>query len=125
MDYSISITPHDNYLHIAVKGTSNANNALNVWKQIADACKHYGCYKILGEQYLVNAFSTVEALEFPTIFKQVGISSTHRIAWVDNNTRTRETTNFIRDILTNRSVGYGRVFTDINKAKEWLLKVNA
>lgn len=121
MDYSISITPHENYLHVVTEGTGNSKNALIVWKQITAACEQYKCYKILGEQDLDNSLSTNDALDFPSIFKQAGITTMHRIAWVDRNPRTRDTTVFVRDILTNRSIVNGRLFTDVKKAKQWLL----
>ncbi|MDF3014662.1 MAG: hypothetical protein K0Q78_2866, partial [Cellvibrio sp.] len=44
--------------------------------------------------------------------------------WIDKNPRTRETTAFIRDVLTNRSIGYGKLFNDVETAKQWLLENN-
>lgn len=119
----MTITPHlqENYLHVDVKGVGTYETALALWTRVALACEEYQCFNILGEQYLIDTVTTTEAFDHPVLFKKAGISIKHRIAWVDKNPRTRETTAFIRDVLTNRSVGNGKLFNDINAAKSWLL----
>ena len=123
MENTLTITPHlqDNYLHVDVKGVGTYENALAMWVSVAQACEHYQCFNILGEQYLLDTVTTTEAFDHPALFKKAGISIKHRIAWVDKNPRTRETTAFIRDVLTSRSVGNGRLFNDVEDAKQWLL----
>jgi hypothetical protein len=122
MDLDLKITPHENYLHVDVRGIGNYENAEFLWQSVVKACKQYQCYNILGEQYLLDTVSTSEAFDHPAIFSKAGITKNHRIAWVDKNPRTRETTSFIRDVLTNRSIGYGRLFNDVESAKRWLLQ---
>lgn len=121
LDYEITITHRGNYLHVNAKGLGSYEGAQDLWQQIAQACEHYQCYNILGEQYLFGTLSTHEALNYPSLFKKAGITQKHRIAWVDKNPRTREMTEFIRNVLTNRLVGNGRLFNDIDAAKNWLL----
>jgi hypothetical protein len=121
MENEITITAHENYLHVNVKGNGNYENALTLWTRVAQACEQYQCYNVLGEQYLMDTVTTSEAFDHPALFKKAGINATHRLAWVDKNPRTRDTTAFIRDVLTNRSVGYGRLFNDVESAKRWLL----
>jgi hypothetical protein len=126
MKNTVTITPHlqENYLHVDVRGMGTYENALTLWIKVAQACEQYQCFNILGEQYLINTVTTTEAFDHPALFKQAGISAKHRIAWIDKNPRTRETTEFIRDVLSSRSVGYGRLFNDIEAAKQWLLERN-
>ncbi len=121
-DLDLKITPHENYLHVDVRGMGNYENALFMWQSVVDACEQYQCFKVLGEQYLFDSVSTAEAFDHPTIFKKVGITKKYTFAWVDNNPRTRETTQFVRDVLANRSIGYGRLFNDAESAKRWLLQ---
>ncbi|WP_244904510.1 hypothetical protein [Cellvibrio mixtus] len=121
-DLDLKITPHENYLHVDVRGMGNYENALFMWQSVVDACEQYQCFKVLGEQYLFDSVSTSEAFDHPTIFKKVGITKKYTFAWVDNNPRTRETTQFVRDVLANRSIGYGRLFNDADSAKRWLLQ---
>jgi hypothetical protein len=124
LDYEITITPCDNYLYVYTEGLGSFEGANDLWRQIAQACEKYQCYNILGEQNLHSTVSTLDALNYPAMFKKVGITKKHRIAWVDRNPRTRETTEFIRDVLTNRLVGKGRLFNDVDSAKSWLLENN-
>ncbi|MFC3116278.1 hypothetical protein [Cellvibrio fontiphilus] len=121
---NVTITPHlqENYLHVDVTGMGNYESALTLWTSIAQACEQYQCFNVLGEQYLVDTVSTPEAFDHPALFKKAGITTKHRLAWVDKNPRTRDTTAFIRDVLTSRSIGYGRLFNDLETAKRWLLE---
>ena len=120
---TVTITPHlqEKYLHVDVKGLGTYEAALALWCSVVQACEEHHCFNVLGEQYLMNTVSTTEAFDHPALFKKAGITAKHRIAWVDKNPRTRDTTAFIRDVLTSRSIGYGRLFDDIQTAKEWLL----
>ncbi|ACE85061.1 hypothetical protein [Cellvibrio japonicus] len=122
MDYQLVITPQDGYLHVQVEGIGNYENAVAMWKQVIEACNTHGIYNILGEQYLTRTLSTSEAFDYPRLFKEVGITHKYRIAWVDNNPRTRDITEFIRDVLTSRFIGKGKLFKNVDDAKAWLLK---
>lgn len=121
-DLDLKITHHGDYVHVEIRGMGTYDNAEFMWQSVVNACEQYQCYKVLGEQYLFDSVSTAEAFDHPALFKKVGITSKHRLAWVDKNPRTRETTQFVRDVLANRSVGYGRLFNDIESAKRWLLE---
>lgn len=122
IDLDLKITHHGDYVHVEIRGMGTHDNAEFMWQSVVNACEQYQCYKVLGEQYLFDSVSTAEAFDHPALFKKVGITNKHRLAWVDKNPRTRETTQFVRDVLANRSVGYGRLFNDIESAKRWLLE---
>ncbi len=122
MDLELKITPHEQYIHVNVRGMGNYENALLMWRSVVDACEKQQCFKVLGEQYLFDSVSTAEAFDHPALFKKLGINRKYTFAWVDNNPRTRETTQFVRDVLANRSMGYGRVFTDVQAAKTCLME---
>lgn len=122
MDLEVTITPYEDYLHITVKGLGSYKKAEAFWKQVVDACEQYQCYKVLGEQFLLDSMSTAEAFDHPALFRRVGITKKHKLAWVDKNPRTRETTQFVRDVLATRSVVCGRLFDDVDRAREWLLQ---
>jgi hypothetical protein len=121
MKPEINVTPHDNYLHVKVKGIGNYENALYFWQQVVAVCEQYQCYRVLGEQYLIDSVTTLEAFDHPAMFKKLGITTKYQFAWVDNNPRTRETTEFVYNVLANRSVSYGKLFHDVESAKHWLL----
>ncbi len=122
MSYELSITPEENYLHVRVMGESNYENAAALWQKIAAECKSHNCFNILGEQTLLNATSTMDAWNHQKIFTLEGITTKYLIAWVDHNPKTFEQTEFVRTVLANRDMGYGKVFSDTEKAKAWLLR---
>jgi hypothetical protein len=122
VDLDLKITHHGEYLHVEVRGMGTYENAEFMWQSVVNACEQYQCYKVLGEQYLFDSVSTAEAFDHPALFKKVGVTKKHQFAWVDKNPRTRETTQFVRTVLANRSMGYGRVFDDVETAKRWLLR---
>lgn len=123
-DIDLKITHCDTYLHVEVRGIGTYENAEFMWQSVVKACEQYQCYKVLGEQYLFDSVSTLEAFDHPALFKKVGVTQKHLFAWVDKNPRTRETTQFVRDVLASRSIGNGRLFNDTDAAKKWLLSKN-
>ncbi len=121
MEDEIKITFEQTYVHVRITGRGTRDNALRLWREIAQACHEHHCYKVLGEQDLKISVSTLEALDHPEIFREAGITEQFRIAWVDLNPRTRETTQFIRNVLANRAMGQGKIFSRFDEAKKWLL----
>ena len=122
MSYEVTITSMGNYLHVFAVGESSVENASTLWKQISAAAKQYNCFNILGEQKLSNSMSATEAWSHHKIFAEEGITAKYLIAWVDNNPRTYEQTKFVRTVLANRDMAYGKLFSDVDTARSWLLK---
>lgn len=122
MPYNVEITPQEHYLHVVVTGHSSYDNAVNLWREIAAACKSQNCFNILGEQLMTNPISTIDAWNHQTIFSEAGITAKFLIVWVDKNPKTFEHTDFIRTVLANRDIGYGKLFSNTDKAKAWLLE---
>lgn len=121
MSYEVSITFRENYLHVSVSGHSTFDNAVDLWQKIVAACKIHDCFNILGEQKAINPTSTMDAWNHQQIFAAAGITTKYLIAWVDHNPKTFEQTEFVRVVLANRGMGYGKIFSDTEKAKTWLL----
>ena len=122
MTDTLKITPNDNYLHVVISGSSSYERAESLWRTIAEACKEHNCFYVLGEQDLSSAISTMDAWNHQTIFEEAGITAKFVIAWVDKNPKTFENTKFIRQVLANRHIGYGKLFSDTETAKHWLLE---
>ncbi|MFO1390121.1 hypothetical protein [Cellvibrio sp.] len=119
---TMEITPKGDYLHVVISGSSSYENALRLWKTIADACREHNCFYVLGEQNMTSPTSTIDAWNHQTIFEEAGITAKFVIAWVDKNPKTFEHTKFIRQVLANRDIGYGKLFSDVDTAKNWLLE---
>jgi hypothetical protein len=122
VSYEVSITPEEKYLHVRVTGQSSYENAADLWQKIAAACRSHNCFSILGEQTLINATSTMDAWNHQKIFSSEGITTKYLIAWVDHNPKTFEQTEFVRTVLANRDMGYGKLFSNTEEAKAWLLQ---
>lgn len=120
MGMNLSITRQDDYMEVKVSGIATYANAIQLWQSVAQACEEQQCFKVLGEQSVKNSLSTMEAWNHQKIFLEAGITSKYKIAWVDSNPHTYETTNFIRTVLHNRDIAYGKLFSDIKLAKDWL-----
>ena len=122
MSYEVTITPMGNYLYVLAAGASSVENATALWKEISAASKIHNCFNILGEQKISNSMSVTEAWSHHKIFADEGITAKYLIAWVDHNPRTYEQTKFVRTVLANRDMAYGRLFSDLETARSWLLK---
>jgi len=118
----LTIIPYEHYLHFIITGSANYNNAVILWKTIAATCREHNCFNVLGEQKITNAMPTMDAWRHQNIFIDAGITAKYRIAWVDANPVTYKQTEFIRTVLSNRDIGYGKLFTELEKAKSWLLE---
>lgn len=121
MANKVVITPMDGYIYVEISGTGNYDEVLELWQNIAATCHEHQCFNVLGVQRCKIAIDTLTALDHHTVFTDVGIGNRYRIAWVDENPRTFETIAFIKNVLANRSTGYGKIFTNIEDAKTWLL----
>jgi EAL domain-containing protein (putative c-di-GMP-specific phosphodiesterase class I) len=121
MKYELTIEPMGDYLHVRGSGKLNYDVALDAWKRIVKACEEYQCYNVLGEQYMDNALTTMEAWDHQKIFAEAGVTHNMRIAWVDLNPATVEKTQFVETVLINRGLVNGQLFADVETAKQWLL----
>ncbi|RYY76665.1 MAG: hypothetical protein EOO52_03940 [Gammaproteobacteria bacterium] len=122
MSYEVTITPMGKYLYVLATGESSVENASKLWKDISAASKEHNCFNILGEQKISNYMSVTEAWSHHKIFAEEGITGKYLIAWVDHNPKTYEQTKFVRTVLANRDMAYGKLFSDVEKARSWLLK---
>ncbi len=93
-----------------------------MWRRIVKTCESYDCFAVLGEQNMENPLEVIENYQIQDIFRKVGITSQYKIAWVDLNFKTLESTQFAETVLLNRGLVNGRLFTDVDKAKEWLFQ---
>jgi len=125
LNYEATITLKDQdtkpYVAVEVYGEANYENARDLWMRIAQTCRDTACYKILGENHFNNPVSTIDAYRHKDIFMETGISGKARVAWVDSNPATFQSTEFIGHVLGNRALINGRIFRDKIKAKVWLL----
>ncbi len=70
--------------------------------------------------YLENSLSVLENYDLFAMFAEVGFTLKYRLAWVDQNPDTYDSTYFAETVLKNRFVA-ARLFREVEDAKQWLL----
>ncbi len=120
MKIDIDIQPQGNYLLARYRGPDSLEISRNIMQQIVGACDEYECFNILVLAYIENPLSTLENYDLAAMFTEEGFSSKHRMAWVDQNPDTYDSTYFAETILHNRGFS-ARLFREVGDAKQWLL----
>jgi len=124
MNSKLSVTYEDEYVLVQLTGDNSYEVSLNLWKKVVEACEQNQCFNILGVSSTNNSLKTMEAFYHINIFKEVGITPNHRIAWVEKNPEAADTFRFVETVIKNRGLGIGHLFSDICEAKNWLLGNN-
>jgi len=110
------------YIYAALYGKNNYDISLELWRRIMAACKQYNCFNILGENYTTEELSTMDAYDHLKILEEVGLTLQYRVAWVDQRTKTGKGLEFVETVVVkNRGLANGRLFSNVEEAKRWLL----
>jgi len=118
MNYDIAHA--DSLVQVSVAGDLDEADIRQLWAAIAEACKSYDCYDILGTSDLDRPFSMITAFTHHEIFSDVGITLKHRVAWVDLNGKSDDILKFTESVLVNRSKLNGGLFVSVDEARKWL-----
>jgi len=111
-----------NYIHVRHYGKDNYDISLDQWRRIKAACEQYNCFNILGENYTSEELSTMDAYDHLKILEEVGITLQYRIAWVNQREETARGIEFVETVVVkNRGLANGRLFSNVEEAKRWLL----
>jgi len=111
-----------NYVYAAMYGKNNYDLSLELWRRIMAVCKQYNCFNILGENFTTQELSTMDAYDHLRIIDEVGLTLQYRVAWVDQATPTARGLEFVETVVVkNRGLANGRLFSNIEEAKSWLL----
>lgn len=109
--------------HVYVRDTASNSfaDALRLWNLIARTCEKHRCYRILGESHTTVPSSVAEHFQYIELFKRVGITIRHRIAWVPHTELGKKEARFIETVLQNRGLVQSRLFETVEEARQWLL----
>lgn len=118
--YAIRFDYQPEYLSVYVSGEKDSLEiSRQFWREIADECKKIKSKKLLVVEDIAEAVSMADmyliASEIPQAFYGV------RIAFVDTHLDHQSLNEFGEIVATNRGVG-GKIFNDVETAKEWLLR---
>ena len=121
MTDEIIIENKGDYIHARQYGADSYDASLRLWRGIVAACERHACYNILGETFTTVELSTMDAYDHVEIFKLVGVTLKHRVAWVHHVNETADGIRFAEMVLQNRGMVNGRLFATVDEAKAWLL----
>ena len=119
LEYSISY--QDTVIAVSVRGTPDYLSLDRLWHDIADACKRHNCFKILGVSNTEN-WSEYDPYDHAAIFEAAGITAEHRIAWIEENSKSKEPIKVSETVVNHRHVATARAFDSIAEAKRWLFE---
>lgn len=120
MKNSFTVNYKKDFVLIVSNGEKTIEFAREVIATAVKVCTTNSNYQILGISNTTKPVSLWEGYQYHEIFKEAGISYAYKIAWVEENSEFIDIYRFIETVLINRGLP-GKVFTDTNEAKHWLL----
>ena len=123
MKNEIIITFEDDYVQAIANGEKDFEYATKLFTQIVQACEENDCKKVLGLADTTKPLRTMEAYQMAELFRELGLTHEYRIAWVELNADSYDSTYFAETVLVNRGMPV-RLFPDEVQAKKWLLDDN-
>lgn len=124
MTEQIVITHEGAYIKVLSNGEKSFQFAEKLWTEVKNTCRIHQCYDVLGVAETSVPMETFDALEIADLFERLEIGGKYRIAWVELNPEAYRTVFFMESVLSNRGLP-GRVFLQIEEAKNWLLGASA
>ncbi len=122
MAEGFTIEKRENHIYVRIEAEqASAEFSRQFFSAIAAACQEHNCYNVLGESFATRPMSTTEAFEHAEIFREVGITPRHRLAWVSHTKPVAEQARFVELVLKNRGLITGFLFETMEQAHQWLL----
>ncbi len=123
MKGQITITHEGDHIKVISDGEKSFQFAETLWSLVKDECQKNQCFNVLGIAKTTVPIETYDALEMADLFERLEIDEKFRIAWVELNPEAYRTIFFIESVLSNRGLP-GRVFLEVEEARNWLLKAS-
>ena len=120
LDYRMEIIFKGEYLEVQLNGQDSYAVSLDLMHRIVEACKEHSCLKTLAISQMLPV-SAVEAFNIHDVFRQIDITPEHKLAWVDLNPKTRESTKITESAIISRDLMNARLFDKESKALQWLM----
>lgn len=120
MQNSIEVTFEGDHVKVLADGDKDHSYIDTLWRAAIAACEENNCFRVLGIANTTTPVEIVDGYDLPTLFRELGVDSRYRIAWVEKNEDARDVIDFIATVLANRGLP-GRVFDTEAEASSWLL----
>lgn len=117
----IIIKLKEGFIQVHSNGNKDLQFANRLWTKIVDSCRSNNCFNVLGIAYTTSPPDAIEAYQYGVLFEKLGIDKKFRIAWVELNPLTYNTSYFVETVLLNRDQNV-RLFHNVEQAQGWLLQ---
>ena len=115
-----TITFEGDHIRVVSRGEKSIEWSRELWPAIVEVCEANDCYRILGISESLNVMPIMDGFDHVELFRELGINTKYRIAWVDTNPDSIKTLRFMDAALFNRLLP-GRLFKTEEDARKWLL----
>jgi hypothetical protein len=122
MSYEMSVTFKGDYVEARSIGDKSYQTAVALWSEIIEVCAQHNCYKVLGIAESSTAMPIMDSMNHAQLFKDFEITNRYRIAWAELNKEAIASLKFLETVLSNRGMMNGKIFHDVDAAKQWLLE---
>ena len=120
MDNEFIITFEGDYIKVHSNGDKDLEFSTRQWTAVVEACRAHDCFRVLGIGNTTKPQETMDGFEHARLWRELGIDSKYRIAWVELNPEAVDAVYFIETVLYNRGLRV-RLFPTEDEAKDWLL----
>jgi hypothetical protein len=119
MTFSKEISFEGDHIRAVSIGEKSIDTSRELWSAIVQACEEHQCFRVLGIAHTTKAMPIIDGFDHVALFRELGINTKFRIAWVEQNPGAMKSIKFIDAALFNRMLP-GRIFSGENAAKTWL-----
>lgn len=119
MTGTMTITFEGDHIRAESRSEKSIEWARKLWPAIVAACEANDCYKVLGITESLTVIPIMDGFDHIELFRELGINTKYRIAWVELNPDAVKTVKFVDAALFNRMLP-GRVFKTEDEASKWL-----
>ena len=121
MDFTetYTITFEGDHLRAEIEAEKSIAWAQQFWGDIVEACKKHNSYNVLGLSYSMTPMPFLDAYDHIQMFRELGIDSKYRIAYVELNPQAVEIVRYVSDAFFNRGIP-ARLFDTEDEARAWL-----
>lgn len=121
MSYSFRIENKKDFLLIKASGQDSIKASKDIYHATLEAASKDKVYKVVVLSEM-KPVSVNEAWDMQEIFFNNLPPFPLKIAWIDSNMESLEMNTFTEHVLVNRGLLNTKVFSDRNRAMEWLMK---
>lgn len=119
MTGTIKITFEGDHIRVESRSDKSIEWARKFWAAVVEACVENDCYKVLGITESLTVMPIMDGFDIVELFRELGINTKYRIAWVELNPDAHKTIRFVDAALFNRLLP-GRLFMTEEEARKWL-----